>query len=95
MICPDCGEHLVDYAKLAAAASEKASNDDHKAGWPLIVLSVLIPLFGIIYGYIKISGGKIEYGKSLILAGILSILIFSACGLSLRGCAAVLHHGSY
>ena len=84
--CPECGGQLVNYSQQAAIASARASDKGENAGCLMIGLAVVIPLLGFIISYIKISDGEIGYGKSLILAGILSILISGFFVFVLKGC---------
>lgn len=54
----------------------------------MYVVSVLIPLVGIILGCIYIAREEDELGKSLIITGVISNVIAILLGLMLTSCSA-------
>jgi lipoprotein signal peptidase len=63
------------------------SNSDNSGCW-MYVVSVIIPLVGIILGCIYISKREDELGKSLIITGVVSNVIAVVLGILLSSCSA-------
>ncbi|HOL22081.1 hypothetical protein [Acetivibrio saccincola] len=82
--CDKCGERLSVYSE---SANFKTSNSDNSGCW-MYVVSVLIPLVGIILGCIYIAREEDELGKSLIITGVISNVIAILLGLMLTSCSA-------
>jgi len=87
VICSECGTYLIfhDGAPRMTPADAHMKDSD-RAGFLLTGLAVLIPLLGFIIGYIRISDGKTESGKTLILAGIISCVLSLVFSIILAGC---------
>lgn len=83
-ICDRCGGRLGVYDDNIKVNAEK-SND---SGCWLYVVSVLIPLVGIILGCIYIARREDELGKSLIITGVISNLLVVILGFLLTSCSA-------
>lgn len=82
MFCRHCGKEINDDAVVCincgrAVSDEltKAHNSDENANGGLLLLSFLIPLFGIIYGCIDMSNGKKKAGKAYLTIAIAATFI--------------------
>lgn len=82
--CDKCGGRLSVYSENTDYG---ASNSDNSGCW-MYVVSVLIPLVGIILGCIYIARKEDELGKSLIITGVISNVIVVILGLMLASCTA-------
>lgn len=90
MICSNCGNAIDDNAAVcihcgAATArgismgigGVKAPVDPNEpANTGFIVLSLLVPIFGIIYGAIEKGNGKERAGKAYLISGISAIIFW-------------------
>lgn len=82
--CDKCGGRLSVYSENTGY---RTSNSDNSGCW-MYVVSVLIPLVGIILGCIYIARKEDELGKSLIITGVISNVIVIILGLMLTSCTA-------
>ena len=84
MFCRNCGSQIDDNAYICVhcgaatgqgAYFQKAPVDpDEPANGGFVALSILIPMFGIIYGAVEKSNGKLRAGKSYLTCGIASMI---------------------
>jgi ribosomal protein L40E len=97
-ICPKCGLIFSQKAescdkcggRLSVSSEGKGyetQNSDSSGCWMYIV-SIIIPLVGIILGCIYISRREDELGKSLIITGVISNVITIMLGILLSSCSA-------
>lgn len=93
MICSNCGREIADMAVVCpncgtptnAQTQPVFDSGEEKANVGLIILSVFIPLVGIILGCIEMSKGNKKAGKTyLITVGIViaaEFLLGCCCGM--------------
>lgn len=79
--CEKCGLRLSVYSGQTTAAGS-----DNEGCW-LYVVSALIPLLGIILGCIYIARREDDLGKSLIITGVASNIIFIVLAVLLQSCS--------
>lgn len=85
MFCKNCGKEIHDEAVMCVHCGAETTNKipadilstgnvqcDEPAYGGLIALSILIPLFGIIYGTIFMSMGKKQAGKVYLWSSIIT-----------------------
>lgn len=84
--CSSCHTRLGVYDDSGYRSNSSGSSEN--AGCWMYVVSVLIPLLGIILGLIYIARGEDETGKSLIITGVVAWILlpliafsFGSCGL--------------
>lgn len=87
MYCKNCGKEIHDDAVMCVHCgvptgksmkiNSKEADLYEPANTGLVVLSVLIPLAGIILGIINISSGKKHAGKVYLWTG---IIVWLVCG---------------
>ncbi len=83
--CEECGTRLSVYT--GSADYRTASSSD--GGCWMYVVSVLIPLVGIILGCIYIARREDELGKSLIITGVVANISAVILGIMLGSCSAI------
>ena len=83
-ICEDCGGRLSVYANDNYGTTYSGGSE---GGCWMYVVSVLIPLVGIILGCIYIARQEDELGKSLIITGVVSNILAVILGIMLAGCS--------
>jgi ribosomal protein L40E len=81
--CDKCGGRLSVYDESTKYITASADN----SGCWMYVVSILIPLVGIILGCIYISRREDELGKSLIITGVVSNIIAIILGIMLTSCS--------
>lgn len=81
--CEKCGNRLSVYS---GSSSYENKNSDSSGCW-MYVVSVLVPLVGIILGCIYISRREDELGKSLIITGVVSNVVAVVLGIMLTSCS--------
>ena len=81
--CEKCGGRLGVYDNTFINTKKSGDSDS----W-MYVVSVLIPLIGIILGCIYIARGEDELGKSLIITGVISNILVLVIGILLVSCSA-------
>ena len=81
--CDKCGGRLSVYTE---SENYKNVGQDSSGFWMYIV-SVVIPLIGIILGCIYIARREDDLGKSLIITGVVSNIIMVALSILLSGCS--------
>ncbi|HBP38433.1 MAG TPA: hypothetical protein DD640_06780 [Clostridiales bacterium] len=86
--CENCGNRLAVYDDNHY--SHDASSHAAAAGgcWMYLV-SVLIPIIGIILGCIYIARGEDDLGKSLIITSVVTIVVFTVIGVLLASCGVL------
>lgn len=82
MYCKNCGKEIHDDAVMCVHCGVStgksmtgANNSDEPANTGLVVISVLIPLVGLILGPVNISNGKKHAGNIYLWTGIIAWLI--------------------
>ena len=75
VICDQCGGGLSVVTSNSAYDQSYSSNSSGTSNVWMYVVSVLIPLLGIILGCIKIGKDENELGKSLIITGIVANIL--------------------
>ena len=98
-ICPKCGlifsQKIESCDKCGGRLSVYSGSTDYQtpisdnSGCWMYVVSVLIPLVGIILGCIYIARGEDDLGKSLIITGVISNVIAIILGIMLTSCSAL------
>lgn len=82
--CDKCGNRLSVYDNSSYKNnSYKSSSND---GCWMYVVSILIPIIGIILGCVYIAKDENELGKSLIITGVVSNVIYIFLSIMLAGC---------
>lgn len=82
--CDKCGGRVSVYS---GESDYRATSSDNSGCW-MYVVSVLIPLVGIILGCIYIARREDELGKSLIITGVVSNIVAVVLGIMLASCTA-------
>ncbi len=80
--CETCGGRLSVYSEAAVAADRRESGS-----CLLYIVSVLIPIAGIILGCIYIARQEDELGKSLLATSIVTWVIAVLLGIAFAGCS--------
>lgn len=76
VVCPYCGVQTGTFQNIPQQPAQPyAQNDADETNVGLIILSVLIPLVGIILGAVNMSNGKKKSGKAYLLAGIITVAV--------------------
>lgn len=70
--CPHCGSIVVRVVNSNIINSEK-NNDPINIG--VILLSIIIPIIGIVYGIYNYHGNKKESGMAYIITGMIATII--------------------
>lgn len=78
MFCYNCGNELSD--KAIVCPNCKVNKNKNSISPKQLMLSAIIPIFGIIVGLINI---KVKYGKIIILLAIASNVIYTFLGIGL------------
>ncbi len=91
MFCKKCGAEIMDDAVICVKCgsptdnftnTKKKSYDlrlrdaNEPANGGLIILSILIPIVGIIMGIVNLAKGKTRSGKAYLIAGIVSFVVY-------------------
>ena len=81
--CPYCDSFLENRNRNAANTRRPVSgpgqftmNGPDQVNAALVVVSILIPIFGIIYGAISLGGGHPKSGKVYLILGLAAIFVF-------------------
>lgn len=81
--CPYCDSFLENSNRNAANTRRPVSgpgqftmNGPDEVNAALVVVSLLIPIFGIIYGAISLGGGHQKSGKVYLILGLAGIFVF-------------------
>ncbi len=93
--CPKCNELNGDNrtecfrckASLGSVDTYYNSSTTYSGSCWMYVVSVLIPLVGIILGCIYIARREDELGKSLIITGVVSNILAIILGIMFVGCS--------
>lgn len=79
VVCPYCGVQtgaiqIIPQQPNYTNQQPNAQNNADETNVGLVVLSVFIPIIGIILGAVNMSNGKKKSGKAYLLAGIITIV---------------------
>ncbi len=80
MYCSKCGKELLDEAVICPNCGCPTQNyknavEDKTSIW-LCLLSVVIPVAGVVLGIVYLCGGKKASGKNYLLCAVASRLLF-------------------
>lgn len=82
VVCPYCGVQTGAFQNIPQQPAQPyAQNDADETNVGLVILSVLIPIVGIILGAVNMSNGKKKSGKAYLLAGIITIAVEIVIGI--------------
>lgn len=74
--CAKCGTKADKSAQYFVDVSATKAQIDDTVSAGLVILSILIPLVGIIMGIVFICDGKKHAGKTYLIAGIISSVVY-------------------
>ena len=90
VVCPYCGVQTgavqntpqqPNYGYQQPMNQPYNQNDVDETNVGLVILSVLIPIVGIILGAVNMSNGKKKSGKAYLLAGVITIAVEIVIGI--------------
>lgn len=86
VVCPYCGVQtgavqIIPQQPNYGNQQPNAQNNADETNVGLVIVSIIIPLVGIILGAVNISNGKKKSGKAYLLAGIIAVAVQTLLGI--------------